>query len=65
MRRQGWTYEATDDAAVFTAEKIKTFDVLVFTNTNNETFDTDAQKKVFQNYIHSGGGFVGIHSACG
>ncbi|MHC4754168.1 MAG: ThuA domain-containing protein [Planctomycetota bacterium] len=60
-----WTCEATDDASVFTAEKIKAFDVLVFSNTNNEAFDTEQQKKVFQDYIRNGGGFVGIHSACG
>lgn len=61
-----WTFEATDDAAVFdSADKIKTFDVLVFSNTNNETFDNDAQRKVFQEYIRGGGAFVGIHSACG
>lgn len=60
-----WACQVTDDAGVFTAEKIKTFDVLVFSNTNNETFDTDAQKQVFQDYIRGGGGFVGIHSVCG
>lgn len=62
----GWTYEATDDASVFdSAEKVKPFDVLVFSNTNNETFDNDDQRKVFQDYIRSGGAFVAIHSACG
>jgi len=61
----GWTFETTDDAGIFTKEKISKFDVLVFSNTNNETFDTEEQKKVFQEYIGSGGGFVGIHSACG
>ena len=39
--------------------------MLVFSNTNNETFDTQGQKNVFQKYIQSGGGFVGIHSVCG
>ena len=62
----GWTYEATDSAAVFdSADKVKGVDALVFSNTNNETFDTEAQKKVFQDYIRGGGGFVAIHSACG
>ena len=60
-----WTYEATDDAAVFTKEKIDTFDVLVFSSTNNETFDTNDQRDVFVDYIRKGGGFVGIHSVCG
>ncbi len=61
----GWAYEVTDDAAVFTPGKISGFDVLVFSNTNNETFDTDAQREVFREYIRAGGGFVGIHSVCG
>ena len=33
--------------------------------TNNEAFDTDAQREAFQRYIRSGGGFAGIHSASG
>ncbi|MBP8304324.1 MAG: ThuA domain-containing protein [Phycisphaerae bacterium] len=61
----GWTCEVSDSAAVFTAEKIQGFDVLVFSNTNNETFDSNDQRQVFQGYIRGGGGFVGIHSACG
>ncbi len=61
----GWAFKSTDDASVFTKDKISEFDVLVFSNTNNETFDTQAQKDVFKAYINGGGGFVGIHSACG
>jgi len=64
-RENNWICEVSDDPSVFTADKIKTFDVLVFSNTNNETFDTSVQKKVFKDYIHNGGGFVGIHSVCG
>ena len=63
--QNGWSCEVTDDASVFTEDNITSFDVLVFSNTNNETFDTDEQKQVFQNYIRNGGAFVGIHSACG
>ncbi len=63
-KKNGWTCEASDDPAIFTTEKIAEFDVLVFSNTNNQTFDTDEQKKVFQEYIRSGGGFAAIHSAC-
>jgi uncharacterized protein len=64
-RDNGWEYESTDDASVFTAENISRFSVLIFSNTNNETFDTPEQKQVFKDYINSGGGFAGIHSACG
>lgn len=64
----GWTYETTavGDSSIFDdAEKIASFDVLVFANTNNDAFENDAQRKVFQAYIRGGGAFVGIHSACG
>lgn len=62
--KNGWACEASDDPAIFTTEKIAEFDVLVFSNTNNETFDTESQKEVFQKFIQNGGGFVAIHSAC-
>ncbi len=64
-RKNHWLCDVTDDPAVFTLENIAKYDVLVFNNTNNETFDNDDQKHAFQNYIHQGGGFVAIHSACG
>jgi len=64
-RRNGWTFVSTDRADVFDQPGIKDFDAMVFSNTNNETFDTQAQKTAFQEYMKNGGGFVGIHSACG
>lgn len=62
---QGWEFTVSDDAAIFTNENIKQFQCIVFSNTNNEAFDSDEQKAAFQAYIRQGGGFVGIHSACG
>ncbi len=67
-RDNGWTYKATDidDSSIFDdADKIAEFDVIVFSNTNNDAFDNDQQREVFQSYIRNGGAFVGIHSACG
>src|SRR5258708_8490497 len=61
----GYETEATDDPAVFTPEKLKVFACVIFSNTNNEAFDTDVQKQAFVDYIHKGGAFVGIHSASG
>ncbi len=61
----GFEVVASDDPAVFTEENLKPFDALIFSNTNNETFDTDAQRKALQAYVRNGGGFVGIHSASG
>ena len=61
----GFEVEASDDPAVFTPENLARFDVLVFSNTNNETFDTDTQREALQRFVRNGGGFVGIHSASG
>jgi type 1 glutamine amidotransferase len=57
--------EASDDPSVFTSEKLKRVNCIIFSNTNNEAFDTEAQKTAFVDYIHNGGGFMGIHSASG
>lgn len=61
----GFTVDATEDPADFTEDNLKKYDAIVFSNTNNEVFDTDAQKVAFMRYIQAGGGFVGIHSASG
>lgn len=61
----GFAVDATDDPAVFNDQNLKQYDAIVFSNTNNETINTEAQKRAFQRYIRSGGGFVGIHSASG
>ena len=61
----GFTVEASDDPALFTEDTLRRYDAIIFSNTNNETFDTEAQRQAFQAYIRDGGGFVGIHSASG
>lgn len=61
----GLATDITADPAIFTDENLQLYQVLIFSNTNNETFDNDAQKLAFQRYIQAGGGFVGIHSASG
>ena len=63
--RYGFTVVATEDPTIFTPERLADFDVLVFSNTNNEVFATPAQEQALKDYIAEGGGFVGIHSACG
>ena len=63
--QHGFTVVASDDPTLFTPEGLRDFDVLIFSNTNNRVFDTPAQRQAFKDYITGGGGFVGIHSACG
>lgn len=64
-KQYGFAVDATDDPSVFTDENLRKYDALVFSNTNNNVFDTDVQRVALMRYIQAGGGFVGIHSASG
>jgi uncharacterized protein len=57
--------DVSDDPAVFADDTLKKYDALVFSNTNNVVFDTDAQRVALMRYVQAGGGFVAIHSASG
>lgn len=55
----------SEDPAVFTNAPLKKYRAIIFSNSNNKAFDNEEERKAFQEYIHAGGGFVGIHSATG
>jgi hypothetical protein len=57
----GINYVVSDDPSVYTTDFHHEFDAVIFSNTNNEAFVTDEQRKIFQKFIQNGGGFVGIH----
>lgn len=60
-----FTVDTTTNSALFTDNNLKKYDVLIFSNTNNDVFDTEEQRVAFMRYIQAGGGFMGIHSASG
>ena len=62
---KGFDVDVSDDPASFSDANLKQYAALVFSNSNNEAFATDAQRDAFKRYIQGGGGFVGIHSASG
>lgn len=57
--------DTTTNSALFTDDNLKKYDAIIFSNTNNDVFDTEEQKLAFMRYIQAGGGFMGIHSASG
>jgi type 1 glutamine amidotransferase len=61
----GFTVDPSDDSAVFTAANLQQYAAVVFSNSNNQAFSSEAQRSAFQHYIQAGGGFVGLHSASG
>lgn len=60
-----FTVDTTTNSALFTDDNLRKYDVIIFSNTNNDVFDTEAQKVAFMRYIQAGGSFMGIHSASG
>ena len=54
---------ASEDTSLFTDAYLAQFDAIIFSNANNEVFDTEEQKQAFQRYIRNGGGYIGIHSS--
>ena len=64
-REHHFSIDASDDPAVFTDDNLKKYTALVFSNTNNAVFDTDAQRVALMRYVQAGGGFVALHSASG
>ncbi len=61
----GFAADHSEDPAGFTDANLNRYRALVFSSSNNEAFNTNAQREALQRYIRSGGGFVGIHSATG
>ena len=56
------TSEITEDSSIFTADRLKPFDVIMFFQTTGNVLDS-VQQIAFENYIRSGKGFVGVHAA--
>lgn len=63
--QNGFTVDVSDDPSKFTDDNLKQYNALIFTSTNNDVFDSDAQKLALMHYIEAGGGFVAIHSVTG
>jgi len=57
--------EVTDSPDLFTSGRLVGFDGIVFSNSNNEAFNSEEQREAFQAFIRSGKGFAGIHSSTG
>jgi uncharacterized protein len=64
-KTHGFGVTVTDTAIVFARENLEKYNLVIFTNTNNDVFDTDLQRLAFRQYIEAGGGMVGIHSVLG
>jgi len=59
----GFSVDTTEDAGRFTTAELTRYRVVVFLSTTGDNILDPDQKAAFEGFIHSGGGFAGIHSA--
>ena len=59
---QNWSMFHTENSAVFNAQDLSRFEVVVFHNATGDML-SDEQQLVFQHWLEQGGGWLGIHAA--
>ncbi|GAA0546631.1 ThuA domain-containing protein [Chitinophaga japonensis] len=64
-QQYGFRVDVSDTPADFTDANLRQYNAIIFANTNNDVFNTDAQKVALMRFVQAGGGIVGIHSAVG
>lgn len=57
-----FSVDATEDAQAFSPENLKQYGAVIFLSTTGDVLN-ETQQAAFEQYIKSGGGFVGVHAA--
>jgi type 1 glutamine amidotransferase len=60
--RNGFRVQASEDSNLFTPERLKDFDAVVFLNTTGDILNEE-QQRALQGFIRAKKGFIGIHAA--
>ena len=64
-KNEQFTVDITESSAIFSTPALQAYDVIIFSNTNNDVFDTQAERDGLVKFVRSGKGIVGVHIACG
>lgn len=59
---QHWKMNFSEDASWFTKEELSKYNLILFLNTTGDILNANEQT-AFENYIKSGGNYVGVHAA--
>ncbi len=59
---ENFVVQQTEDSGAFTTENLNRFSAIIFFSTTGDVLNKE-QQSAFEQYIHLGGGFVGIHAA--
>lgn len=58
----GFDVDATEDSTAFNKKNLKKYKAIVFLSSTGKVFGP-AEEEALKEYIHNGGGYVGIHAA--
>lgn len=58
----GFSVDATEDAAAFTDDNLARYDAVVWLSTTGDVLN-DEQQAAFERYVGNGGGYAGVHAA--
>ena len=61
-KENGFAVDTTEDAEVFKEENLKKYQAVIFLNSTGDVLNPK-QQAVFERFIQSGGGYMGIHAA--
>jgi type 1 glutamine amidotransferase len=64
VKKRGWPYFLTENAAVMNARDLGRFKVAIWNNTSGDVL-TEPQRAAFKTWLENGGAFVGTHGAGG
>ncbi len=59
---KSYGFYATENAAIFNAEDLARFDVVIFNNVTGDVLNTQ-QETAFETWLAKGGGWIGLHGA--
>ncbi|MEK6480368.1 ThuA domain-containing protein [Catalinimonas sp. 4WD22] len=61
-QENNFAVDASEDSTDFTSDNLQNYAAIIFLNTTGDILNED-QQRAMEQYIQSGGGYVGIHSA--
>lgn len=61
-KENNFLVDTTSNSSIFDLENLKNYNAVVFLSTSGDMLN-DFEQKQFEQYIRSGGGFIGIHGA--
>ena len=64
-KKEQFSVDTTSDATLFSSPALLQYDLVIFSNTNNQVFDTQEERDGLMQFVRSGKGVMGVHIACG